>query len=446
MFAKIIMTAVVLSFGFGVASAPRIEAADTESTTQTTLDSTSNIDDYVLYAVEQNPFLRAYYDKQTAAIEAPSQAGAMPDPTFAFGYFFSSPETRLGAQEWTFRLSQKLPFFGKRGLRRDVAQTEADAWANAYDDRLLDLVRDVRHAYYDYFRVHETTRITRSEKDVIRGMQNIAQVKYASGLASQQDVLKAQLALSHLDDRLTTLRRDLVSATARLNELLGRDPDAALADPSFTMPTSETEDVERLYEIALANRPDIAIADLGMVRAEKSRALAKREYYPDLTLSLNYVTVSERPVPVEDNGRDIFHVGAAINVPIWFGPRGAAVAEAEASIAMARNEKIGLQVRIKREVRDAFSRVESARELVKLHRDVIIPQAEQTFRASEAGYQTGQVDFLNYLDSERMLLSVRQSYFALVADLGRQYADIERSLGIGLQTGRSGDNGEGSGE
>ena len=395
------------------------------------LDSTAGLADYVAYAIAKNPFLRAYADMHQASLEVPAQVGALPDPMFSLGYFVSSPETRVGAQELTLRLSQRFPFFGKRSLRGEIAQTDADVWGRTYDDKVLDLIRDVKHAYYDYFRVHQVTRITKREKSVIREMQNIAQVKYASGLASQQDVLKAQLALSGLDDRLTRLRRDLVTVTARLNDLLNRHPDAPLAVPRFDEREFGLGDVEQLYQLALARRPDLGVVDLNMEKAEKSRALAKREYYPDLNISVSYITVGERSVPVEDNGKDILHLGASVNLPIWYGKLGAAVKESEARIAVARHQRTGLQTRIRSEIQDAYSRVESARELVKLHRDVIIPQAEQTFRASEAGYQTGRVDFLNYLDSERMLLSIRQTYFALLADLGRQYADLDRALGVG---------------
>jgi outer membrane protein TolC len=369
-----------------------------------------------------------------ASLESPAQAKALPEPVFSFGYFLSSPETRVGPQEWTFRLSQKLPFFGKQGLKGDIATTEAEVWGQTYDARTLDLIRDVKHAYYEYYRVHEVIRITEEERHVLGEMQNIAQVKYASGTATQQDVLKAQLALSRLDDRLTTLRRDLVSVTARLNDLLNRPPTAALAEPHFDEPLIDLTDVDALVERALAGRPDAAVADLNIEKAELSRSLAKRQYYPDLTLAVNYVTVRERPVPVEDNGKDILHVGASISLPIWYGKLGAAVKESEARIAVARHQRIGLWTRVRNEVRDAYSRVESARELVALHRDVIIPQAEQTFLASQTGYQTGRVDFLDLLDSERMLLSVRHTYFALVADLGKQAADLERTLGEGRRS------------
>lgn len=396
------------------------------------LDSTSALSDYVAYAVANNPLILSWADRHQAAREVPSQVRALPDPMLSLGVFTSSPETRVGPQQGGLMFSQKLPFFGKRSLKGDIAEREADVWGRTYDEKVLDLVRDVKKAYYDYYRVYRIFDITQKEKTVIRQMQNVAQVKYASGTVNQQDVLKAQLALSKLDDRLTRLRREMVTVTAQLNRLLNRSPDASLAPPRVGLQEIDLARPDELYDVALSRRPELAAADLGIEQAEKRYDLAKREYFPDLTLSVNYVMVDERPAPLlEDNGKDVLMFSASINVPIWLQKRRASVRESEARIAMAKHRREGLETKIKSEIRDAHSRTESAGELVRLYERVIIPQAEHTFRASEAGYQTGRVDFLNYLDSQRTLLSLRQAYFALVADLGKQHADLERTLGAG---------------
>ncbi|MFQ5511544.1 MAG: TolC family protein [Candidatus Krumholzibacteriia bacterium] len=410
---------------------PAAAGADTSSTTSARLDSTSGLAEYVTYAMAQNPFLRSFADRFEAAREVPSQARALPDPMLAVGVFASSPETRVGPQEGALMVSQRLPFFGKLSLRGQIADKDADIWGQTYEEKALDLVRDVKRAYYEYYRVHEIIDVTEKEKAVIRQMQNVAQVKYASALVGQQDVLKAQLALSNLDDRLTSLRRDLVTVTARLNELLNRDPGAPLAVPRVRSEGFDLENLDSLYELALSKRPEVAAADLSIERSERSRSLAKKQYYPDLTLGFSYVTVDQRPVTnLEDNGKDAILFSASINIPIWYQKLGAAVRESEARISMAKHRRQGIETRIRNEVQDARSRVQAARDLVNLYANVILPQAEQTFRASEAGYQTGRVDFLDYLDSERSLLAFRQTYFVLVADLGRQYADFERTLGV----------------
>jgi len=276
--------------------------------------------------------------------------------------------------------------------------------------------------------------VVEEERRVLARMQDVAQVKYASGLVSQQDVLKAQLALSRIEDELTRLRRNMVTVKSRLNRLLNRPPAAELPEPRAELPDFELGDVQRYFELARGKRPELSLARAAIEKAVRGKRLAKREYFPDLTLSLQYVRVGERPMPtLPENGKDAALIKAAINVPLWFGKLRAGVKEAVAKLSMARHKKEAVEISISSEVQDAYERVDTARDLVTLYESVIIPQAEQTFQASEVGYQTGEVDFLNYLDSERMLLAAKKAYYAVVADLGKQLAYFERTLGTRVE-------------
>jgi len=69
---------------------------------------------------------------------------------------------------------------------------------------------------------------------------------------------------------------------------------------------------------------------------------------------------------------------------------------------------------------------------VNLYKYSLIPQAEQSLKASEVGYLAGKVDFLNLLDSERMLLLIETGYFKAIADLGKSLAQLERVVGKNL--------------
>jgi cobalt-zinc-cadmium efflux system outer membrane protein len=183
----------------------------------------------------------------------------------------------------------------------------------------------------------------------------------------------------------------------------------------------------------LMHRPEVAAAGIAIARAGRARSLAKRTYWPDVTIGAQYIQVGERDdIQIDRNGRDVFQLSAAINIPIWAGGRRAAVEQADADAARARNEKTGWEASVRNQVRDAHVRVRTAAERVALHRDVIIPQAEQTFGASESAYQTGELSFLDLLDSERMLLSARKKYFEVLADYGLQLATLEKSLGAAL--------------
>jgi outer membrane protein TolC len=398
------------------------------------LDSTSTLRDYVAYALERNPSLLAYADLHAASRELPRQAKALPDAMVSFGYFASPVETRVGAQETSIRVSQRFPFFGKRALSGRIAHDESRVVASVYDSRRLDVTREVQLAYYEYYRVDRTLDVTRAEKDVLRRMQSAAQVRYASGLVAQQDVLKAQLAVSNLEDRLRVLEADMVSAKARLNRLMNRRPEATLARPIVPQIDPRSLVLEELYERALSGRPELARAESLIERARDARRLASKQYYPDLDIGFDYTWVSERDdAVVPDNGQDILRVTASINLPIGLGKLRAGVREQEARVSVAEHQRSAVRTDVMFEVRHALERVHAAYDQLKLNEQVIVPQAQQTFLASEAGYQTGKVDFLNYLDSQRALLAIRQTQVLLVSQLGIRTAEWERAVGTSFK-------------
>jgi outer membrane protein TolC len=394
------------------------------------------LDDYIAYAVEHNPLLHAYADLHEAKRHMPSQARALPDPMVTYGYFAENTETRVGPQEHLIMVQQKIPFFGKRALRGQIA--ERDAWiaGKTYEEKKHLLIESLKQAYYEYYRVYSLIQVTEEQRVLIEQMQEAAQVKYASGEAAQQDVLKAQLSLAHATDELTRLERARVSAVTKINRLLHREPGTELAIPNADFSDVELEDAEHYVKLARNKRPELEAARVAEEQASKSKSLAKRMYFPDLTLGMQYVSVGEREIAsLADNGKDALLFTASINLPIWFGGTRAGVREAEARIAQAAHEREAVEMQIRQEVRDAHAGVKEALERVALYRDVMIPQAEQTFRAGEAGYRTGRVDFLGYLDGERMYLSMRKMYYEAMAELGGRLARLERVAGGSLTPG-----------
>jgi len=398
------------------------------------LDGT--VESFVAVAMERNPGLQVSKHRAEAARENVGTHGVLPDPMLGFGYFLETPETRVGPQESAWMLNQRLPFFGKLSLDRKVAARTADIVDRSYDRDALELRYDVERAFYEYYGVTHIDSVLHEERELLKRMEEVAQVRYASGLVRQQDALKAQLALSQVEDEMQVIDRRRSDVVARLNSLLNRRPGTPLPHPVVSPRLEDVPPAEALVETALEARPEVQSAQLEIDRAQSARSLARRQYFPDLTLGAQYIQVGKRDVPMEDNGKDIFQLNASINVPLWFGKRSAAVGRAEADAARARSAKSSWETRIANDVHDARERVRIARERVALYRDVIIPQATQTFRASEADYQTGESDFLNYLDSERMLLSVRRKYFDVMADYGVQRAMLERTVGTPLALSR----------
>jgi cobalt-zinc-cadmium efflux system outer membrane protein len=376
------------------------------------------LEDYLRLARTTNVSLKAAAYRATAAKERVGYAGSFADPRLLYTYHVS-PEAMQGRQE--LELSQEFPFFGKRGLRREVSSRDARAEAHNARAAALDVDFAVKTAFFQYVGLTETAHVLETETDLLRRMRDVAQVRYSSGSSEQQEVLKIELALSRLADETNVNRREIAVTRARLNELLGRSATDSLPDPRWSAPDVSVIDAIAQPDSALARRPDVAIAREEIARADASRRLAKREYWPDFMLGVNY----EFGAGIED----WWELMAGIEVPIWIGRRRAMVREAEAMQESAGYQLEAATLRSDREVQETAERARAAWERYRRFESAILPQAEAAFASSEAGYRSGRVDFLDYLDSERMLLEMRREYAMVMAELGMQVAALERAVG-----------------
>jgi outer membrane protein TolC len=388
-------------------------------------DSTAprTLDDYIRLARSANAGLHAAMFRAAGAKERAGAAGALPDPTLQYGYYMS-PDPLKGRQELI--LAQEFPFFGKRGLRRDVSASDARIEAHNAHATALDVDFEVKSAFYQYVGLTETARVLDSESDLLRRMRDVAQVRYASGTSEQQEVLKIELSLSRLADETTLNARDIASTRALLNELIGRTASSPLVDPAWSIPDVTAIDALAMPDSARARRPEVAAAREQLLRAQASQRLAKKEYIPDFMLGFDYEFGA--------NADGWWELMAGVNLPIWIGKRRAMVREAEAMQQSAEYEVQAATLRTDREVEDAAARARAARERFDRFKSAIIPQAEAAFSSSEAGYRSGRVGFLDYLDSERALLETRRDYAMVIAELGMQVAALERAVAAGPAT------------
>ncbi|HXV14111.1 MAG TPA: TolC family protein [Candidatus Krumholzibacteria bacterium] len=404
-------------FAFAAVSPAAAFAADAGTAAPSTLE------EYLAIARANNASVASIVAGARASRERVGVAKGYPDPRLLYGYYVS-PDVLEGRQE--IILQQEIPFPGKRGLRGEIASREASMAERMSDAMVLEVDFEVKMAFYQYLGLTEIARVLGNEADLLRRMRDVAKVRYESGSAEQQDVLKVELTLSRLADETTINRRDIATTRARLNELIGRDAASPLPDPKWSSPDVSMIDRAALSDSALVHRPEIDGARQEMAAAEATRRLAKREFIPDFMLGVNYEFGAG-----ED---DWWELMAGINLPIWIGKRRAMVREAEAMQKSAEYRMREETLRTLSEVEAATVRARAARERLERFENAILPQAEAAFASSEASYRTGRVDFLDYLDSERMLLEMRRDYAMVRADFGMQLAALERAVGLGSVT------------
>jgi len=386
-------------------------------------------------ALRDNPELKEAEAAWKASLQTVRVVSALPDPNLTATAFVESVETRVGPQEAVLIFTQRLPWFGKLSAAGQSALEGALEKAWTWRSLQRETVLKVKKAFYDLVYLSEALKITDEEIATLRKYEDIALARYGTGKGIQQNVVKVQSETTRLGERKIVLlrRRDVArrALARRVGSPLGAvEPE--VGDQPLPVVTVRLED---LYGKVHKNREELQ-ARLHAVRSSSEGVrLAKKQYWPDLKLGLNYIVVGDRKDPAglqrppADNGKDAIGIVASINLPIWHnrlraGVDAARLEEVRARAAYARQEDGVLF-----ELQDAYITLESLREQLNLYRHALIPQAEQSLESSEAAYETGKLTFLELLDSERFFLNVRYGYAKIKSDYLIAQAGMERALG-----------------
>jgi cobalt-zinc-cadmium efflux system outer membrane protein len=383
-------------------------------------------------ALENNPGLEAAMQRARAAEKAVPQAGALPDPQLTVGLmnlpvnsFDFDQEPMTGK---LISLMQTFPFPGKLSLAKGVAESEAAAVGLEREEVRNQIVQMVTRAYYDLYAADRAVETVERNKALMEQFVRVAETKYATGSGLQQDVLRAQVERSKLDDDLLMWRAKRAAAAARLNALLNR-PAGAPFDvtpedaplPQDSLPLLTPSQIETMRPLLRAWRERIRKADTAL-------KLAQRDRWPTFTLGASYTQ--------RDNLKsgatmyDFFSATLSLNIPIYFANKqGARVAEADLKRAAAAAEYERVRADAMAEVESLRAELERERKRVQLYRGGILIQARQSLESARAGYEAGKVDFLTLINNWMMVESYElQSYFAL-ADYHKAMASYELAVG-----------------
>lgn len=394
------------------------------------------LDVYVQTALDRNPEILAARRAVAAQVEDIPQVTALDDPMLVDSFqpiTNNSVETAAGRGPNMLSLSQKFPWFGKLRLRGEVAEQEAQMALARLAQAQLEVIEDVHIAWYELYFHQRAIRITETNRRLLEDLLQIAQARYRAGETSQQDVLRAQLELDRIEDRLIDLRKRLQVARADLAELIHTSPEAELDVPDNPEIPSAPEQIERLYEAAARCRPELRERLYAIIRDQRSEELARLQYYPDVTAGVGWqaITTDDALSPVAD-GNDNVSFSLGLNLPVWQDKLRAGVREAEHRAVESARRYDAARDDTFRLIRRYTVQARALEEQITLFRESIIPDAEQTLEVSMADYRVGSVDFQQMIDNWQQLLTFEIQLARLEASLGQRLASLERVVGCRL--------------
>lgn len=374
--------------------------------------------------LERNPSIRAARYAWKAALERYPQVSSLDDPMLGLGAAPRSFGSERVNDAPKFDLSQKFPFPGKLALRGEAALAEADSAARDHAAVRLRLATMASLLFDDYVLAVRSREINQEHIGLLEEFQRIATARYEVGEASQQDPIQAEVELTHALHREIVLETTQRVVAEQIQSLLHRPPRSPLPLPAprAELPPGPTGAPEELMREALALRPELAAASARIAAEEARVDLARREFFPDLTLAGSYNRLWQE--------RDLQpFVGIQLNVPLQLGRRRAALEEARARVGRARSERSALEDEVRFGVQSGLDRLQEARHVVGLFRDRLLPAARDQVEAARAGFETGRNSFLALIDAERNLRNVELGHQEALANLGRRRAELDRALG-----------------
>jgi outer membrane protein TolC len=328
---------------------------------------------------------------------------------------------RVGGTKYT--LMQSLPFWGKRDLKREAAEAEADAAEGKAGVTWTEQAARIKTAYAQYFAVARLIRLNTEVIDLIDRIEGITQVRYASGLAPQQDAIRVQVERTTMRNELNQMETEHHHARTRLNALLARPAQSTFAEPERLrpIPAPAKLDFVALEERLRSRNPQLYADDARLRAAEKNRDLAYRNRYPDFTVGVS---------PMQTRNRvNEWELMVEFNIPLQQESRRSQEREAGKMADAARARKEATANQLAADLSESLAAIDVARRVETLAQVSLLPQAELTFKAALAGYETGKGDFATLLDAQRQIRKAKQDIVKAQAEQQTRLAEIERLIG-----------------
>jgi len=351
----------------------------------------------VAEALARNPEVLAAQKQYEASRQKPAQEGALPDPVASLGYTSAGgpwPGAGLGSQPASnigVSLAQELPFPGKRALRASVARLEAGAEYERYLSVRLSVASRVEQTYHELHYSIVSIAFVHRYQALLESTLRITEARYAAGRAQQQDILKAHTQLSVFETQLVQFEQQATVQRIELNRLLNRGQETAIEMPEDVALGSLPYTLDELLAAAREHSPEIAREAKMVQRGQAATSLARRDFYPDFTVSGGYFNQGSMP--------SMYQVRVDVTLPIRQTRQRAALTGQALALSGARHGYEATAVSLEASIRQEYAAAASARRLAELYEKSVIPEAQLTLDSATASYETGSADFLTLFSS-----------------------------------------------
>ena len=318
------------------------------------------------------------------------------------------------------QITQGIPFPGKRGARRQAAQADVTVRVRESEQLRREVARDIRVACARLYSLDEERRALSSGRELLELLADTVRERYSAGVGEQEAVVKAQLAVSRLDERLDDLVAERKALVAAVNRYLDQPGDAPLGRVA-TLPEAITPPTP--WETVVAeNSPEVAVRRAEVQAAERRLRVARLELRPDFLAGAG--------VGFRGDKDPVVSLRLGMDLPLW---------SAQRQIPMIRAAEQDLEAS-RQELRDteAGARSEAARLEADWRRagsqatryaQAIVPQAGLALDAARSSYLAGRGDFSTLIEDFNLWLEARTGLAQRESERFTTWAELQAVIG-----------------
>jgi len=399
-----------------------------------TNDGTAKLADLLTEAEKSNPQIQAARHEWQSMQQMPTQVSTLPDPQVVLQQVnVGSPRPFAGFTNSDFAyiglgVSQDIPYSGKLRLRKELANKDAEVAAQKVEAVRRAILSDLKMTYFRLAFLSKQSAILDGDRELLRQMEQAAEVRYRSGIGNQQEVLQAQLEQTKLLREITTNHLEAGKLQAELKQLLGRPQTSPDLSPEEISESPLTRSFEELLPAAQANNPQISGAQKTVDRQKIAIEIAKKDFYPDFNAQFMW----QRTDPSQF--RAYYQFTLAARIPIYRKRKQQPeLAQAEIDRNRAQSELEAQSQGVSSALRQQYVAVEESAELLKIYRDGLLPQAKAELQAGFAAYESNRQDFQALLASFLDVLKLDEEYWQSLSEHEAALGQIEELTGVSLR-------------
>jgi outer membrane protein TolC len=378
-------------------------------------------------ALDQNPLLQSSQQLYQASLARIQQAKALAQPSLDYDSDLQPGLLNFkGSGESYFGLSQDLDFPGKRSLRGKIAARESSEVLMDTELLKLDLVFQVREAFYGLLLAQEILKYAEQDLELARDYLNTADIKYQAGDVPRVEVLRGRVEVAKAENSVRAAANGVRLAKARLNFLLARKKYEPLEIAGEFRRQSPDFTLDELREKALAVRPEIKRLGFSLDKESLRKTLGYLSFLPDFSLGVSRHRLSGEPTTWD------FTLSARLPVFFWQPLKGE-IAEAEANLNAFRKEREHIVNAIALEVEESYSLALMAGRQIELFEKEILAQAEEVYNMFLFSFQEGEIGGIELIEARRTLIEARKSYADALNNFNVALAALAKSVGQDLE-------------